>query len=187
MNIFVDHKKHKKFVAFAIFLLLSLAFFASGAMHVFSLLPQVDYTIGLASSIRFGYMNLSKIVYVTQFVLACSAVRQRFKILNQHLEYPFLIGGLTTVSSKQMKSKEVGRLFHRLCDAIKLINSTFTFPFVVIFSNLMVRLIILFVYYSICIITNAELFFIAWEYFRCFRNRERDSSPNKVFLCLFHP
>lgn len=72
-------------------------------------------------------------VYVVQFILACLALRERFGKLNGALE----------VVKLGFDGKDIvilGQLYHKLCDAIQVLNETFTFHFITIFLNLIVNL-----------------------------------------------
>lgn len=80
-------------------------------------------------------------VYVVQFILALSTLRMRFRKLNKSVEImKFDIGGKEAVL--------ISRLYHKLCDIAEILNETFTFHFIAIFANLLVRMAIDFYFES---------------------------------------
>lgn len=80
---------------------------------------------------RFFFIEFYRMIYVIQFTLACAALRERFKKLNNLLKIVKL-----DVDGKEIVT--VGQLYHKLCDAIEVLNESFTFHFITIFLNLIV-------------------------------------------------
>ena len=83
-------------------------------------------------------MNLFRIFYIIQFVYATTNVKNRFKDLNKTLK---------SFKYKICKIEDSGtfllaEIFHNLCDAIAIINQTFTFHFIGIVFDVMVNLFI---------------------------------------------
>lgn len=77
----------------------------------------------------FGYINVFKIFYIAQFILACSAIRTRFRTINQKFKY----------INKPTTTLNLRKCFHGLSDAILIINDTFTSQFIFLFINIMVN------------------------------------------------
>jgi hypothetical protein len=95
--------------------------------------------IDIRTTISYSYMNFFRNFYMMQFMFAVSSVKTRFQDLNETL--------VSLESSPKFISKEsdiegmfsIAELHHNLCDAIDLINQTFTFPLIGIFLNSLVR------------------------------------------------
>lgn len=89
-------------------------------------------TVPLLMAIRLYYLEFFRMVYIVQFILASSTLRVRFKRLNTSLELmKFDIVGKEATS--------IAQLYHKLCDLAEILNQTFTFHFIAIFANLLVR------------------------------------------------
>lgn len=75
-------------------------------------------------------------------MLASSALRSRFQALNESFEN-FSNDEIKFVETKAYESVKIGKLFDKLCDGIEIINETFTFQFIFLFTQLLVGFIIL--------------------------------------------
>jgi hypothetical protein len=70
-----------------------------------------------------------------QFVLVTSTLTSRFQALSEHLDASSQV---KFVISKQRRTMNIARLFDQLCDAIDIVNETFTFHFLLAFPVYMV-------------------------------------------------
>lgn len=123
----MDWKQHKCFFK----LFISSAILTT--VIIFSLFPIICRILGepsmaVITTLRYLYIEFYRLVYLIQFVLACFVVQSRFSCFN----------GLISSEEFTLKSKNVvalGQLYHKLCDSIDILNDTFTFHFIPIFSN----------------------------------------------------
>lgn len=118
------------------------------AIFMTTSLPSILYFLGRWKGLKvsliasYAYINTFRLFYLVQFSLASFAVRLRFKALNEKIKEQFL----TKLSSNCFKALDVkssdifklGNVFHKLCDAIEIINETFTFHFVLLFMVILV-------------------------------------------------
>lgn len=131
VNVHVNWKLHKRFFKFFV----TLAVLYSSVTY-FSF-PIVSHVFGLSSMssmtfFRYAYIEIFRWIYLIQYVLACFVVQTRFYRFNG------LVGsGYFTLKSRDVV--KVGQLFHKLCDSIDILNGTFTFHFIAIFTNALVR------------------------------------------------
>jgi hypothetical protein len=109
-------------------------------LQLASVIPIVHIIQGNIENFDYLFTILMNVLYVlrlflgAQFVLACALTRHRFVLLRRRLVcVPITNGGCD-----DSKFLTVIKVYHDLCDMIATINSSFTFPFIVIFCNLMV-------------------------------------------------
>lgn len=90
--------------------------------------------------ISYAAMIFLLLFFAAQFILACMALTKRFRDLNENLRN-FISNSsvIIVVASKASNIREIGKVFHKLCDAIETINETFTFPFILILAHVLVR------------------------------------------------
>jgi len=82
------------------------------------------------NGMSYAYLQLYISAFILQFVFACLAIRMRFRELNR---FVMQIDQDLDATNVQMMTK----LFHELCDGIKLINRTFTLQLIPIIANYM--------------------------------------------------
>lgn len=87
----------------------------------------------------YGYINTFRMFYVGQFILASLAIQSRFYELNQQIKIPVLSFDIKTVAPCNSENYRIGRIYHKLCDGIEIINETFTAHFIFLFTNGLVR------------------------------------------------
>lgn len=137
----MNHKKQKKIVIGILFISIFLAAKISISMMF------IFWIFGISAEIQFPvifcytYINIFRMFYSAQFILAASAVFSRFKALNYHLERSIPISTIKIISTTNSTFHKVDKIFHELCDAIEVINKTFTCHFVFIFAICLVGLL----------------------------------------------
>lgn len=136
------------FVYRTLFFAFSGAFIISCLIQILFVAFELEKTWSFSLSIFYAYISIYRVFYVVQFYYACSAVRVRFKAINRLLKK-------TTESSVSVNYKFL-RSFLGLCDAIEIINETFTSQISLIFMCLLVRK-------NIFSITLIELFEFGFE------------------------
>lgn len=136
----INHKIHRRFVigTIVLFAVLALHMITSPVL-VFFFSGNPDY-IRLSVSLIYSFFNVLRLFFVVQFFLACTAVWNRIEIMNEYLEDRFQCKSLKVASKKCFDCHKIGKNFHILCDAIRIINDTFTFKFLFIFMNNLVEL-----------------------------------------------
>lgn len=142
----MNYKFQQKITLMTVLLVLCIVFYMSSAMHIFY------YCFGLGAVTKaslvccFVYLNFFRIFYSVQFILACLAVRIRFKAFNQSLTLCLTQskcgheGDVEAVAFDDLSISKSTKIFHSLSDAIEIINGTFTFHLVIIISILLVRI-----------------------------------------------
>lgn len=192
-NVKVDHKRQKKIVRmFTIF----LAIFPVILMTLFgSQMIKVETDTNLFFlSIVFGVISLFTMCFVFQFIIASLALRSRFQALNESFEN-FSNDEINFVETKVFESVKIGKLFDKLCDGIEIINETFTFQFIFIFTQLLVgfffsvhRISINFNFFKVllgfCFIRNSSI--LPGRKVNVKRTRGNGSLSNKIILRHHH-
>lgn len=139
LNLRVDFKKHKKF-----------AFIISVAVAMsLGIIPYVEIVDRFhAISVPKSFMPPSYyqlffcFFYTAQFACASLAVRERFGILNEYLEKfsnrtPVANRVLFVDNPSNFDLKIFTELYNDLCDAILLINQTFTWQLAIVMINML--------------------------------------------------
>jgi uncharacterized membrane protein YbhN (UPF0104 family) len=138
LQIFVNNKKHRRVAVWSIFAisftLVSMVVVTS-LFYIQRLQSWLDIT-GIGS-IAFGFFL--KLFFVSQFWFVSFAVRLRFEIFNNYLRREICRKICNNWKAKSLSTHKLGRIFHSLCDSIDIINDTFTFHFIFIFTNILVR------------------------------------------------
>ena len=94
----------------------------------------------LSWSLCSAFLDIIKITFVLQFVFAVSTIRVRFKHLNKYLRTKRRSD--TSLMTTNLILFKVTTVYHKLCDSIEVLNNTFTFHFVFILLNALVRKLI---------------------------------------------
>lgn len=103
-----------------------------------SIFPLIQFYFKLPGipvlmSIRLYYFEFFRMLYVVQFIMASLALQVRFRKLNENLE-------ITRSDFDGKDALNIARLYHMLCDLAELLNATFSFHFIAIFANLLVKI-----------------------------------------------
>lgn len=154
----INLKQHKKFTILASFSILFTTYvFNKLFFIVLMMINSMKIQIGI---IAFHFVEIQLSVLTLQFIFACLAVRERFKLLNDSLGFVELKISLNkvylqfscriqlktqkriTIAATTYYSEVQVDVFHNLCDLIHDINSTFTFPMIFMvfhffFSNML--------------------------------------------------
>lgn len=86
--------------------------------------------------ISYCCMVLTRYFFLVEFHLSCMNIWARFRVVNEHLEWLMTEKKFLSIG-KNFPSK-FGKVFGGLCDSIHVMNKNITFPFVVIFSHVLV-------------------------------------------------
>jgi hypothetical protein len=105
------------------------------AFSCYSLLAVLRYSQGFSypfdAEFRSLFNHYFKFFFFSQFVFVSSILRSRFKALNDHLA--------KTKMKENPAKLRYGEVFNLLSDGIEIVNSTFTFHFVLLFATFFVR------------------------------------------------
>lgn len=124
---------------FIIFYALLLSFFVPTIMSLFFFSQTLDFFLVFA----YCCQNLVRLFFASQLVLSSLAISSRFKMMNKHLKESTRITKRLQSFSLNFKPSSYLKLYHHLCDAIEIVNNSLTFPLVLIFPALMVRIVFL--------------------------------------------
>ena len=67
-------------------------------------------------------------------MLAAAALGSRFRALNNFIEASMYSAKLEADQPKTFNAAKIGIFFDKLCDGIEIVNESFTFHFVLLFS-----------------------------------------------------
>lgn len=120
---------------------LSLALFVSAFMAILGvatyfimIYKEKNLLFGAAS---YSLLNTLRVFYFTQLTLACIAIKERFKNLNNHLK--LLNSDVSSSTTNNFNILDYAKFYHSLCDGLEMVNKTFTQQFVFLIPNLMVN------------------------------------------------
>lgn len=108
------------------------------------LVPIVLSIFGMATDIElfeafcYAHQNMTRFFFAFQLNFASFVVKKRFELLNNHLKKIIRLN-LRNFQFKSFKASEYSQLYHKLCNAIDIINDNFTFQFTIIFPVLTVN------------------------------------------------
>lgn len=138
----MNYKRHRLFVWGLSTIMLLIIFKVSIFWPLVLYIRGLKEEIVLRREITHIYVSCFRFCFITQFILACSAVRVRFESLNDHVNSFKLHKKFKIVSTKSLVSVEFRQSYFQLCDAIDIINDTFTLHLAFIFAIFLVSRII---------------------------------------------
>lgn len=135
----MSSKTQKLLMMKATILLLGILLILGMTLPLLSLLTKGNASVMFYRLLSVGFINILVVFYVSQLTLACHAVRKRFQTLNEHLKSSISSERFKLASGKDSNILNLGDFFHSLCNAIEIINSTFTFHLILLMHNILVR------------------------------------------------
>lgn len=141
VNIIINHKRHRTVVRILIFAQLFVA--VNITLHI----PLVHYFHGELSNMKsfemlsLGLVNLLRLVFSTQFILAAVTVRVRFAAFNKSLLNTISGKKYQIVKTEYVLTTKLRKIYLDLCDCIALVNETFTVQLIYIFTTAMVNIL----------------------------------------------
>lgn len=144
MSLSCDFKNHQKFVkrlslsaipvALLLFIIPALSLYFGISMNFLALVIFLSNT----------YQILFSFYYALQFACASLAIRARFKLINEYLQRFVTIfrtfnHKAVLADVKSFNLEAFAELHNDLCDAIEMINSTFTMQIVVVMTSLLLN------------------------------------------------
>lgn len=140
MGIILNHNRHRVFSYGSIIVVLLIALESILLIPIMQL-SNGNYEHILKLMTWLSYANITlRLFYTAQFVLAALAVKTRFTALNKYLMKLAAIDKVWgNIASKHEEIQRFRRTYLKLCDGIEVINETFTFQLVFVFTSVMVR------------------------------------------------
>jgi 7tm Chemosensory receptor len=139
LSICLNHFKHRHFTQGSIFLTSFAVFMVSFASpSLFFIFGKVQ-ELNMLSLLCWFNMHLIRFYFIVQLSLACVCLRTRFEGLNHYLE--------REIENRKFDAfglgidVKFGILYNDLCRVINIISATFTFPCVLIFPILLLKII----------------------------------------------
>lgn len=129
-----NHRAHKKYVYGAIVVIISVAVKMISTMPIVFLFFNSWDALQGSVVLCYSYINFFRMFYTMQFILASLAIRSRFKVLNNYLNYSTTFKDFRIIAMKGSKNFWLLRHYHSLCDGIDIINRTFTSHFILLFA-----------------------------------------------------
>jgi hypothetical protein len=146
--------KHKKISLLSIFLvvffsiIIEIVIFVHGFFHHEVKFPTLVEMLINARMFTDLIIRIYNLFFAAQFCIFAFEIRERFEILNRKLRKDFIsfTGNIMIVHDKRNSSKlkQFSILYHDMCDGIEIINSTFTFQLIFVFSSCLVSLKVIF-------------------------------------------
>lgn len=141
-NLKIDYKLHRRIVYCSI--ILSILFSLSMPISIFVVFYLLGFgltTTAASALMTFNiiYTTLLKGFYIVQFILATWMLQVRFQGLNEYLSGENSLGVRKVSTTKYFPTLKLVMIYHNLCDAIEIVNETFTLHLAAIFLNFMVR------------------------------------------------
>jgi hypothetical protein len=128
--------------------ILLLAFGGTMALSIGLVQPVLYFCFGLTNQTNlqigtcYSFMNLVRDIYFIQFLFAASSIKRRFRQLNEALSSMTnmkKIGNFQMIETKVKRTILIVELYQDLCDAVEIVNQSFTFHFIGIFLGFMVK------------------------------------------------
>lgn len=134
----IPHSTYRRNLKIAQVLLIILTPSVTLTVMVTLMTIYVDYKLDLTYTLSSLLSDFLRFFFVFEFLLVCTIVRLRFKLLNQNLRRLMKKDKNHNVDSTEMNSK-IGLIFSNLCDAINQINGYSAFVFVLQYTYMVVR------------------------------------------------
>lgn len=139
INIDIDFNAQKSFInIFAVINAIMLFIIAMIIPVVYGIVGEIEY-LSPMPIITYVFMIFVRFFTMSQLVLACSAIRNRFKLFNEAFSRNILLTQLEPLSVQKSTLKHYGSIFHQLCDTIETINHSLTFQFIPLVPHILVR------------------------------------------------
>ena len=138
MYIAVACRKQKCFSWFSIVTVSTVAILVSLPMPVLYFLDGNNNYLTVNANLRILHGHLFKLVLKAQFVLTALVIQKRFKVINDFLSL-LLVQKKLLNAYKVLKKNKFLRVYHKLCNAIDIVNDTATFNIVIIFAYTLVK------------------------------------------------
>jgi hypothetical protein len=131
-NLKLHFNRHRKISILVIFTLFGIGFGFSLIHPIVCILLGKFDLVQIIRSVSFSYINFYRAIYIVQFILSSATVKIRFAAFNRSLTLNRIF------KLKLLEDLNHRKLYHSLCDAIDILNQTFTFQLVLIFMGLIV-------------------------------------------------
>lgn len=133
---FKNQRKITKIFAIAVTSTLPALFLIALAFYYFNIGSNCILFLGNV------YAMLFNCFYTAQFACAALALRERFKLVNEYMknftaQTQAFDKQIVMVSSENFNLKRFSDLYNDLCDAISMINSTFTGQLIIVMTNML--------------------------------------------------
>lgn len=86
--------------------------------------------------------SILRLFFVSQFFLVSFSLQIKFKSLNENLKRLVSTREVQMVASRNSFTKDFGQTYQILCDAIDIVNETFTFPLALVLANVLVSFVL---------------------------------------------
>lgn len=138
----MSYQRHRSFLYGFIFTSTALAMKMSFYRNIYFLWTGDIGRIDFLNTLSNLYINVYRTFFAAQFILACLTVKKRFECLNNQLKTSLKSRALDlkTIAANRLIHLELRRVIFQLCDIIEVINETFTFHIIFIFTIFLVSL-----------------------------------------------
>lgn len=135
----MDYKLQKRHTLNAIFVMVTTYSIWNASNPLTLLMQGSKDPVSLFCSFSYVFVDLFKCLYVTQLFLGCKCLQIRFEMLNKTLNSSNTNSNVSIISEKVSMNWKFGKVYYKLCDGIDILNDSFTFHFVFLFSSILVR------------------------------------------------
>ena len=184
LNIQLSYKQQKTFAVKAtLAIVLNSAVIPCFNAAVF-LIQGLFMAIIIFQYLSYSIINNLRTLYIAQLSLACLSIQKRFKVLNNSLVEMIRKENFKFMTS--LSNLNIRKAYHDLCNLIDIINETFTFHFILLFPNVLVRTISTCAGCVKCLLINFRLFQIAsvFSAFGLVRELENSSEPFSILMII---
>lgn len=135
----MDYKQQKRRTVNVLFIIVTTSFIWNASNPLTVLVQGSKDPVNLFCLFSYGFIDLFRCLYVAQLFLSCKCLQIRFHRLNETLNSSNNNSNVSIISEKVSMNWKFGKVYYGLCDGIDILNDSFTFHFVFLFTSILVR------------------------------------------------
>lgn len=139
VDIVIDFKRQRWFAYKTTIITTAASLLMTFYMPIYLYCIGFNETIELTRIPPIACANFTRVCYTVQLIVACSMIRKRFEIISGHLKKSYKFNNVTAVYTKSDSVAILQKSVIKLCDGVDLINESFTFQLIFVFSSVLVR------------------------------------------------
>jgi hypothetical protein len=128
--IFIPHKSHKTIVVRGIFATIFITLLEIFYLGLMNSLAIFGNNFSVKNIVGYSFVITVRTFFSAQFVFACFIIQKRFEAMNVHLMNSIALKKFNFYAHKSFLTSKYATLYHKLCNGIDVINSTFTFQLI---------------------------------------------------------
>lgn len=137
-NIHINYKAQKSFInILATLNAFALLIIAAIIPVVYTIMGQIENLFPMPI-VTYVFMVFVRIFILSQLLLACFAIKARFKLFNEAFSRNVLCNHRDPLCIQKSALRYYGSIFHQLCDSVEAINQSLTFQFIPLVPHVLV-------------------------------------------------